>query len=121
VTDDTTSDSGKESWREAENVMAHIREIDRGMLAAPRRSRLILARASDLALSSFADSQERLPAARSVEWVSRFLRVQAIFTRDAIDASARSRPPERAPRSGERAGQAAVDEGRVPHGRNEVT
>jgi hypothetical protein len=120
MTDDTTSASGKESRREAENVMAQIRETNRGMLAAPRRSWFKLARASGQALSSFADSQERR-AAGSIEWVSRFLRVEAAFTRDVIDASARSRPSERAPWAGERAGQAAVDEDRVPHGRNEVT
>jgi hypothetical protein len=121
VTDDTTSASTKERWGEAENLMAQIGEINRGMLAASRRSWLKLARASGLALSRFAGSQERLPAARSVEWVTRFLRMEATFTRGVIDASAGSRPSERGPRSGERAGWAAADEDRVLHGRNEVT
>jgi hypothetical protein len=121
MANDTTTASSEESWREANNVVAHIREMKRGMLAASGRSRLKLARASGLALSSFADSQERLAAASSVEWVSRFLRVQATCTRNVIDASAGSRASERAPRSGERAGRAAVDEDCVPHGRNEVT
>jgi hypothetical protein len=64
---------------------------------------------------------QRLAAARSVEWVSRFLRVQATFTRNVIDASAGSRASERALRTGGRAGRAALDGDRGPYGRNEVT
>ena len=79
-----------QTWTaDRDEILASWREPAEQMLAASRRTRLELTDAMGQALSAAADAQEKLADTSELEWVSRFLRAQAAFTRNMGDASSK--------------------------------
>jgi hypothetical protein len=75
--------------RDRDEILASIRERNEQIMAAGRKTRLELLEAFEQSLSAFADSQEKLADSSEIEWLSRLLRAQAMFTRDMTDASSK--------------------------------
>jgi hypothetical protein len=75
--------------RDRDEILASIRERNEQIMAAGRKTRLELLEAFEQSLSAFADSQEKLADSSEIEWLSRLLHAQAMFTRDMTDASSK--------------------------------
>jgi hypothetical protein len=73
-----------------DETLMGIREQNEQLLAAARRTQLELLSALEEAATALAASQEALAEQTEVEWLSRLLRAQAIFTRELAGASAKS-------------------------------
>jgi hypothetical protein len=79
-----------QTWTaDPEDNLANRREPAKQIHAASRRTRLEMTDAMEQALSAVADAQEKLADTSEHEWVSRFLRAQAAFTRNVGDASSK--------------------------------
>jgi hypothetical protein len=72
-----------------DDMLASFGERQQQMTMASRQAMLEFLQAYAETASGFAESQEKLASATKVEWLSRFLRAQAAFTREVIDASRR--------------------------------
>jgi hypothetical protein len=70
-----------------EEIAAGLREQNEQILAAGRRARLDLVESYEQALATLADSGAKLAESSEIEWVGRFLRAQADFTREIAEAS----------------------------------
>ena len=70
-----------------ENVLAGLREQNEQILAAGRHARLDLIESYEQALGTLAESGAKLAESSEIEWLSRFLRAQADFTRELAEAS----------------------------------
>ena len=70
-----------------DDLLASFGERQRQMTVAGRQAMLEFLQAYAETASGFAESQEKLASATKVESLSRFMRAQAAFTRDVIEAS----------------------------------
>jgi hypothetical protein len=75
-----------ETTRDAEQVMASIRELNEQILEAGRSAGLEFLDAYERTLRTFADYQDKLVDASQSDWLTQMMKAQANFTRDVVSA-----------------------------------
>ena len=75
-----------ETPRDAEQVMANIRELNEQILEAGRSAGLEFLDAYERTLRTFADYQDKLADASQSDWLTQMMKAQANFTRDVVSA-----------------------------------
>jgi hypothetical protein len=73
---------------DAEQVIAHIREINERVIEAGRKAGLDFLRAYEQTLNTVADYQDKLADESQAEQLANLLRAQASFTREVVGAYA---------------------------------
>jgi len=75
-----------ETPRDAEQVMASIRELNEQILEAGRSAGLEFLDAYERTLRTFADYQDKFADESKSDWLTQMMKAQANFTRDVVSA-----------------------------------
>jgi hypothetical protein len=75
-----------ETPRDAEEVMASIRELNEQILEAGRSAGLEFLDAYERTLRTFAEYQDKFADASKSDWLTQMMKAQANFTRDVASA-----------------------------------